>query len=107
VFGIRLKLLRDRRGYTQTEVAEAVGVTLQQIYRWESDKNDPSGDMIVKLAKFLEVSTDYLLGVSDEPLPNLSEDDLTPMERKFLTAVRDGRIVDALQAFTALSEGQK
>jgi len=104
MFGPRLKLLREARGYTQEELAAKVGVATQQIWRWESGKNDPTGDMIVLLSQHLGTSSDYLLGRVDDPTANLTTKDLSPMERELIAAVRNGSIVEALKVITGISE---
>lgn len=64
-FGIRLKELRTERKVTQTELAKALGCSQSMIAQWETHKNKPTEDFIVKTAKFFGVSADYLLGLID------------------------------------------
>jgi transcriptional regulator with XRE-family HTH domain len=82
-----------------------MGVGTLQIYRWESGQNDPSGDSISRLAKVLDVTADYLLGLTDNIYKVVAEGDLSPMESKLIAAVRHGQIVEALEAMTALTKG--
>lgn len=63
---IRLRELRLEKGLRLKDVAEAMGVTLRTIINYEAGIREPSLDMLVKLCKFFEVSSDYLLGLSDE-----------------------------------------
>lgn len=63
---IRLRELRLEKGIRLKDVAEAMGVTLRTISNYEAGIREPSLDMLVKLCKFFEVSSDYLLGLSDE-----------------------------------------
>ena len=63
---IRLRDLRLEKGLRLKDVAEAMGVTLRTISNYEAGIREPSLDMLVKLCKFFEVSSDYLLGLSDE-----------------------------------------
>ena len=95
--GARLRELRERLGYSQQDLAEKVETALQQIYRWESSKTDPSGDFITRLAKALDTTTDYLLGLDDDPTGRRREEDLTPDERRLLVAYRTGRIYELLR----------
>lgn len=84
----RLREVRVSMGFTQDELAEKVGVQVLQINRWEKGKNSPTADYLVKLAEVLAVSTDYLLGLSDDPTPpELSV--LSPGERALLSAYRN------------------
>ncbi len=63
---MRLKELREEKGLTQKEVADAVGGTQSNLAKWEKEKIQPAADMIIKLADFFGVTTDYFLGRSDE-----------------------------------------
>ncbi len=60
-FGQKLFQLRKERDLTQDEVGKATGVYKSQVSNWEKDKEKPSIDSIIALAKFFGVSTDYLL----------------------------------------------
>lgn len=65
-FAERLKELRKRKGLTQKELAERVG-TQQGVYtNWENGKREPKYDKVVKIAKELNTTADYLLGLADE-----------------------------------------
>lgn len=61
----RLKLLRTERGENLEKIAEYLNVSLQTISNYENEKRDMTPDTIIKLAKYFNVSTDYLLGKSD------------------------------------------
>lgn len=102
--GDRMKDVRVMRGYTQEELAQRIGANLRMITRYEKGVNDPTGDIIASIANALEVSADYLLDLSDQMLPNVHEQDLTPQERRFIEAVRTGRLQDAFKALGALAE---
>ncbi len=67
IFSKRLYQLRTKRRLTQKEVGEAIGVTHKTISTIESGLRTTTFDKLVLLAKFFEVSTDYLLGLKDEP----------------------------------------
>lgn len=56
--------LRLSYGWTQVQLAQKLGVTKQTVSNWENDNIQPSIDMLVKLAKIFNVSTDYLLGLT-------------------------------------------
>ena len=60
-FGERIKELRKQRGLTQRQMANHFGITERNYQRYEST-DSPSNDTLVKLAKFFEVSADYLIG---------------------------------------------
>ena len=66
-FSDRLKLARKRRGITQKEIAEKIGVSTSSYKHYENAENLPSLLTLKALADALDVSTDYLLGRLDEP----------------------------------------
>lgn len=61
-FGSRLKKLRIKKELTGQELGKLLNVTKMSISRWESDQRFPDKDTLVKIANFFDVSTDYLLG---------------------------------------------
>lgn len=68
-FTIRLKRLRKSCNLTQEQLACALGVPTLWINKYETGKTQPSVEIIVKIAKYFGVTTDYLLGVSDQTHP--------------------------------------
>ncbi len=68
---MRIKELREEKNLTQSDVARGIQTKQQNISRWEKGEVLPTSDFIVKLADFFDVSTDYLLGRSDD-LGNVS-----------------------------------
>ncbi|MBO4962524.1 MAG: helix-turn-helix transcriptional regulator [Clostridia bacterium] len=65
VFAIRLKELRKEKNLSQQKMAEMLNIKQQSYIRYEQDTSEPSYDMLVIIAKFFNVSTDYLLGLED------------------------------------------
>ena len=61
-----LRELRIERGITQTELAKQCGVSSQCISSLEVGRRSPTGSTIEALSKYFNVSTDYLLGRTDE-----------------------------------------
>lgn len=62
VFSERLKELRLKKGLTQTELGEKVGVKQNTFTNWEKGRREPSSENLIKLADLLEVSLDWLFG---------------------------------------------
>lgn len=62
-----LKAARKAKGLTQTEVAQAIGLTQNGYSYWENGKAKIDKDQILKLAALFEVSVDYLLGNTETP----------------------------------------
>ncbi len=57
----QIKNLRLARHLTQVDLAKELNVTKQTVSNWENDNIQPSIDMLVKLADFFGVTTDYML----------------------------------------------
>ena len=57
-----IKTFRKERKMTQEQLAEAMGVTVGAVYKWESKQSNPDLNIIIELADLFEVSTDVLLG---------------------------------------------
>lgn len=68
-----IRKLRKEFNISQVELASKLGVTKQCVSNWENDNILPSIEMLIKLAKYFNVSTDYLLGINSEKNLNVSE----------------------------------
>ncbi len=64
-FPERLKDLRDRLGYTQSDLAKKLSVTRASVNAWEMGISAPSTSWLVELSNLFHVTTDYLLGLDD------------------------------------------
>lgn len=84
----RLKAIRKERELSQEELALRAEISIRQLLRYESGESDPTADVIMRMAKELGVSTDWLLGLVEDPNAHRSEEDLTPDEHKLLSAWR-------------------
>lgn len=65
VFATRLKELRIQGELSQKELGDKVELTQRKISKLETLQLIPSPQIIADLAKFFEVTTDYLLGLED------------------------------------------
>ncbi len=71
----RLKQLREEKGLLQNDLAKYLGVSIPAIGYYESGKRDMSTETLIALAEYFNVTTDYLLGKSNERNPsNLDSD---------------------------------
>lgn len=61
----RIKELRIEKGVTQKQIANEIGIAQSAYYYYESGKQEPTASVIVKLADYFNVCTDYLLGRKD------------------------------------------
>ncbi|MDT2743977.1 helix-turn-helix domain-containing protein [Enterococcus asini] len=85
----RIKELSDKRGISLQKAATEMGFSENLFYQWKSSQ--PKADRLEKVADYFHVSTDYLLGRTDDPSPapksdegflRLNMTDLTDEERK-------------------------
>ncbi len=63
----RLKECRNKIGLSQQDIADKLYVTQQAYAKWETGKATPNPDALSELAKIFGVTSDYLLGNSNEP----------------------------------------
>lgn len=63
--GDQLKELRHERNLKQSALAKMLSVDQRTISNWETGIREPDYEMLVKIAKLFDVTTDYLLGVED------------------------------------------
>ena len=76
MFAERLKILRLENKLTQKQLSTKLGTSQPSYAQWESGKRKPTGETIQKIADFFNVSTDYLLGNTDNKNSTKFEDDL-------------------------------
>lgn len=69
-FPERLSAMRKQRGFTQEALADLIGITKTQVYRYESGTSQPTLDVIKKLAVTLSVTTDELIFEAGERKPD-------------------------------------
>lgn len=60
-------LLRKRADKTQGELAKQLGVSQSTVAMWESGQSKPRADMLIKLSRILNCTTDELLGIEKTP----------------------------------------
>lgn len=63
MLGQNIKALRNARGISQVDLAEALFVSKQSVSNWENENIMPSVDMLIKISRYFSVTTDYLLGL--------------------------------------------
>ena len=66
-FNENLKEARIKKGLSQKEVADNIGVAISTYSLYESGNREPNVQTIKKIADFLGISADELLGLSDQP----------------------------------------
>lgn len=63
--GRKIRFLREKRGLKQINLANALQVSPQAVSKWEKGANYPDLSALTKIAGLFDVSTDYLLGLTD------------------------------------------
>ena len=94
--GDRLRVLREAVNLTQEQLALEVDSSEPQIWRYENKNSPPRADVLMRLAQFFNVSTDYLLGMTDNPAVNVNHD-LEPKEAAVISAWRSGHRLAAVK----------
>jgi len=82
----RFKELRVKRNITQVDLAKQINVKQETISAYESGKALPSAEALIKIADYLNTSTDYLLGriEDDSPLSGFNIKEMNPKTYKML-----------------------
>lgn len=65
IFSIRLRELRTERKLSMKQLSQKIDTTDATISNWENGVNEPKISYLIRLAKFFNVSSDYLLGLED------------------------------------------
>ena len=86
----RLKKLREEKNISQIRLSVEIGVAQESISAYERGKAIPTCENLVKIAKYLNTSTDYLLELTDMKLPynRISLDKLSEEELNILVKYR-------------------
>ena len=64
--GLRIKLYREKNGYSQEDLARILDVTRRTVSRWEQNSSKPNGDELTRLATLMGVTEDELLSDEDD-----------------------------------------
>ena len=102
--GEKIRYLRIKSNLTSKELSRILNISESSISLYENDKRKPSIKLIVKMADFFNVSTDFLLGVSTNTLSELVKDteaDISTLLENIITLLSnqnyiifDGKDVD-------------
>lgn len=97
-------------GYGRAKLAELLEIGETNIPLYEANKRTPSSDVVAKMAVFFNVSTDYLMGLSDDPNSPVRDSNISPDELKVLalyratTSENRQKIIGVLEIMTGHSE---
>ena len=68
-----IKTLRENIGWTQSELSKKLGITRSSVNAWEMGISAPSTQYLVELALLFKVSTDYILGLTQNTVLDISD----------------------------------
>ena len=83
MFFERLQILCSKNGTDVSNVLRSIGLSTSKGTAWKGGAI-PKGDVLLKLANYFHVSTDYLLGNTDDPRPAGQREDIHVPERRTL-----------------------
>ena len=90
----RIALLRKQQKMTQNDLARRLGITYQAVSGYETERREPSFDILYKMADVFGVSVDYLIGhdAFDAPMPDIVRvyDALSDRGRSLLMGYAEG-----------------
>ena len=108
-FGKRLLELRKAKGLSQTELAEQLGIHKNVLGKYERGEVKPSIDIAVKVADFMEVSLDFLVGKVNNEIDKsivdkvLTIQNLPEKDQDYILFTLDALIRDAKSRFAYAS----
>lgn len=97
----RIRDLREDSDKKQSELAEYLGTTKQYYSLYEKGANEISFERAIALAKYYNVSLDYIAGLTNDK-QGFSRSDLSPEQRELLRAVRELRTDDKTKTIALL-----
>ena len=95
----RMKSLRIEIGISMADAAKKIGIPYTTYVNYEKGDREPNSEMLIKIAKFYQVSVDYLIGRSEiktAPSENKSKERITDDDIKFALFGGDGEITDEM-----------
>jgi transcriptional regulator with XRE-family HTH domain len=89
--GDRLRIARERANLKQTQVKERTGIHNKTLSGYENGVSEPDSQTLATLAELYDVTTDFLLGLTNDPKGKAvqQDDSISPEEREFLRWVEE------------------
>lgn len=107
--GSRLRGLRESRGMTQRALGDQIGASQSAVANYESGTRDPEPLALLAMSHFFGVSSEYLMGLTDDPMRATSLP--ADWERVLSDALREGFTPDevrrAIHLLKAFKETEK
>ncbi|WP_221567144.1 helix-turn-helix domain-containing protein [Alkalihalobacillus sp. TS-13] len=103
MMGSRLKKLRGKK--TQEEIAVKLGISRARYSHYENNRVEPDSELLGRIADIFGVTTDYLLGRTDNPTPNYKESErYTCQDNENLTEEEKNYLKLQLEIFRKIKE---
>ena len=87
-----IKLLRKENNLSQPQLAKETGLANSEISYWETGERTPSAKVVIILSRYFQVTTDYLLKVTDDSTPVYRVDDYNIDMSVFFKRLKELRI---------------
>lgn len=98
--GQKLKSLRLSRGQTQTEIAVGLGISFQQVQKYELGRNRISASKLFEISRILDVSPAYFFdGLEGEVAENKAPDQEVTEIASMLTQIKNERLRSQIRTF--------
>ena len=93
LFAKRLRELRKEKGLSQVELGEHLGYGYTAISSYETGRNEPCYIDLIRICEILDVSADYILGISEirKPYAVLEKSDLIRLHNRAMELARECR----------------
>ncbi|CAH0119370.1 MULTISPECIES: helix-turn-helix domain-containing protein [unclassified Paenibacillus] len=100
-YGNRIAELREKKGWTQEELAASIGITRAALSHYEKNRRKPDFETLMQLADLFEVSIDYLIGRTFDPKSTMDS------EVRQFTDQLELSDADLLERFSLTVDGRK
>lgn len=72
--GDRIAYMREKRGLTQEDLSNKLGISRASLSHYETNRRQPDYETLRNIANLFDISTDYLLGRTDDPHIEMDQD---------------------------------
>lgn len=97
----RIRVLREKADISREEFAKKIGITYAALSKYETGKRAPDYEVLQKIADYFEVSTDYLLGRTE------NKNYGTPIDQEFEAWLNDPRASKLYKEFNESDEERR
>lgn len=104
MFGKRLEELIAKSKKSKREISRELEISHTQLNRYVKSESEPTSSVIMRIVEIFGVSSDFLLGLSDDPAPAIGESNLKDKELEVITLWRRK---DYTQAATIILQDKK